>query len=160
MDIYDKSGRLIGYVNSNHISKTPLEDTGQVGEGKRDEWLRDLAQRSTKENLNVEKARAVVEAEVATSRHLGAGAATTKSEGLLACDPAVRSDFDRLKRLRDEAWELDRRFLRRAKHGPYQVLLDVLRRAAKASERHHVKNADSYLEFMRSRYPWADTKTS
>jgi len=56
MDIYDKNGRLIGYVNPTHISKTPLEDTRQVGDRKREEWLRALAQRSAKENWDVEKA--------------------------------------------------------------------------------------------------------
>jgi len=62
MDIYDKDGRVIGYVNPVHISKTPLEETRQAGERKREEWLRDLARRSVKENWDAQKARSMVEA--------------------------------------------------------------------------------------------------
>jgi hypothetical protein len=55
MDIYDKEGSLIGYANPVHISKTPLEETRQAGERRREEWLCDLARRSAKENWDDEK---------------------------------------------------------------------------------------------------------
>jgi hypothetical protein len=152
MDIYDKDGRLIGYVNPVHISKTPLEETRQAGERKREEWLRDLARRSAKENWDAQKARSMVEAQIAGSPHLGAGATAAKSEGLLACHPAVRSDFDRLKRFRDEAWERDRTFLKRVKYGQSQLLIDVLRRASRPRERQYVTTTDAYLSFMHNRY--------
>ena len=77
---------------------------------------------------------------------------TAKSEGRRACSPAVRLEFDRLKRLRDEAWERDQQFLRRAKHGPYQLLIDILARQEKTSERHYVTDVDTYLQFMRREY--------
>jgi YD repeat-containing protein len=152
MDIYDKDGRLIGYVDPAHIRGHPLEETRQAGERKREEWLRDLARRSAKENWDTKRAREVVEAEVTASRHLLTGAATAVTEGCRACHPAVRSDFDRLRRLRNEAWELDRKFLRRAKHGPYQLLVDILRRQQSTNERHHVATVEAYLPFMRKEY--------
>jgi hypothetical protein len=152
MDIYDKDGRLIGYVNPVHVSKTPLEETRQAGDRKREEWLRNLARRSAKENWDNKKTRSMVEAEIAASPHLGSGATAAKSEGLLACHPAVRSDFDRLMRLRDEAWERDQAFLRRVKHGPHQLLVDVLRRASITHECQYVTTTDTYLKFMRNQY--------
>jgi hypothetical protein len=152
MDIYDKNGQLIGYVDPAHVQRHPLEETRQVGERKREEWLRELAQRSASENWDIKKGRQIVEAEVAASPHLAAGAAAVLSDGRRACHPAVRSDFDRLRGLRDEAWDRDRGFLRRAKHGPYQLLVDILGRQQTASERHHVATADTYLAFMGIEY--------
>jgi hypothetical protein len=152
MEIYDKDGRLIGHVNPVHISKTPLEETRQAGDRKREEWLRDLPRRSAKENWDNKKACSMVEADIAASPYLGSGAVAAKSEGLLACHPTVRSDFDRLGRLRDEAWGRDRTFLRRVKHGPHQLLVDVLRRASRTRECQYVTNTDMYLTFMYNRY--------
>jgi YD repeat-containing protein len=86
MDIYDKDGRLIGYVDPAHIQRHPLEETRQRGDRKREEWLGGLAQRSARENWDEQKARQVVEAEVAASPHLRKGAATTISEGCRASD--------------------------------------------------------------------------
>jgi hypothetical protein len=152
VEIYDKQGRLIGYVNPAHISKAPLDETRQAGERKREEWLRDLARRSHKENWDAEKASVVVEQEIAATPNLRSGATAAKSEGLIACNPAVRSDFDRLQRLRNDAWELDSSFFRRVKHGPSQLLIDVLRRQSKASERQHVATVQAYLDFMHKKY--------
>ena len=152
MEIYDKEGRLVGYVDAAHIQRHPLEETRQAGERKREEWLADLARRSAKENWDAKKACSVVEAEVAASPHLLSGASAAKSEGLLACDPAVRADFDRLRRIRNEAWDRDRSFLRRVKRGPQQLLVDVLRRASRTNERQHVATTDDYLKLMHTRY--------
>lgn len=154
MDIYDKSGRLIGYVDPVHVQRHPLEETRQAGDRKREEWLRDLAKRSVSGNWEDEERRKIVEDEVKTSPHLNSGAMAAKSEGLLACHAAVRSDFDRLQRLRDEAWERDRPFFRRVKHGPHQLLVDVLRRASRAHERQYVATIDDYLQYMHKQYKW------
>lgn len=153
MEIYDRQGRLIGYVNPAHISKAPLDETRQAGERKREEWLRGLARRSDKENWDAAKARGVVESEVAATHNLGPGATAAKSEGLIACHSAVRSDFDRLERLRNDAWELDTSFFRRVKHGPSELLIDILRRQSSARERQHVTTAQVYLDFMHKKYP-------
>jgi hypothetical protein len=115
---------------------------------------RDLAQRAVKGNWSAEDARQIVEAEVAASPNLRKGAATAISEGRLASDPAVRSGFDRLHHLRDEAWARDRDFLRRIKHGPSQLLIDILRRQQSPSQCCHVATVDSYLSFMREEYKY------
>ncbi|HEY2539744.1 MAG TPA: hypothetical protein VGI28_09665 [Stellaceae bacterium] len=150
MEIYDANGQLI--ARSSDVSKTPLDETRQAGERKREEWLLDIAKRSRSEGWGIEKAREIVDAEINATPNLRAGAVAARSEGLLACDSSVRSEFERLQQLRDEVWRLDQDFLKRVKHGPSQLLIDILRRQSRDNERKYVATTDTYLDFMHWQY--------
>jgi hypothetical protein len=154
MEIYDKAGRFIGYVLQSSVSKTPLEDTRQVGERKREQWLREIARRSLQEKWTYGKAKQVISEEIKSSN-----LSTAKSQGnaiseaMLAADGSVRGDFDRLVEVRDESWQRETNFVRRVRHGPSQVLVDLLRRQSREDERTHAASADAYLRYLHRTFP-------
>jgi hypothetical protein len=49
-------------------------------------------------------------------------------------------------------WNRDQHFLPGVKHGPHQLLIDILGRQQSSSQRRHVATVDAYLSFMREKY--------
>lgn len=160
MEIYDRAGVLIGYVRQSDVSQKPLENTHQVGDRKREQWLQDLAYRSFSGRWSPTQIKLCVSEEVDSSPHLSTNNSRSgaRSEGLLAASAIVRGEFDRLRSIRDEAWDSEKDFLRRVKHGPHQLLVDILRRQANGTERANVQSAVTYLAFMHRQYGAWPTK--
>jgi hypothetical protein len=134
----------------------PLAQTRLAGDRKREEWLIEVANRSSKEIWSRERAKIEVLKAVAKAL-IGRNITTEKSheivvsEGLLAARPEVRDHVPRLISLRDEAWNKDPNFLRAALHGPSQMLVDLMRRQRRPNERHHAATVDAYLAYLRRR---------
>jgi hypothetical protein len=131
-----------------------LTDTRQKGERKREEWLADFAKRSVAEDWTIDAARAkasseVVEAEMVGNLKNEAAKANVIRDGVLAAHPDVRNHFNRLVKIRDELWNSEPDYLRSTLHGPSQILVELMRRQKKPSERHHTKSAADFLEYLR-----------
>jgi hypothetical protein len=153
MEIYDKAGNFVGHALQSNISKTPLEETRQVGERKREQWLEDIARRSHAGRWTADQARNIVSEEVRNSNLSTAKSRENGiSEAMLAADPHVRGQFAQLVRVRDESWQREPEFLRSVRHGPSQVLVDLMRRQSRSAERQHAQSADAYLKYLHRKF--------
>ena len=135
----------------------PLVQTRVAGERKREEFLMGIAGQGSREAWSRERAEneirkaattAIFADHIKTERSF----ANLVAEGMLAADPAVRDHVPRLIALRDEIWSKDPEFLRSALHGPSQILIDLMRRQKRPSERHHTASAAAYLAYLRRRF--------
>jgi hypothetical protein len=153
MEIHDKAGNSIGYVLQSNVSKTPLDETRQVGERKREQWLQDIASRSVERKWTRDQARKVILEKVThsnlfTPRSRECGI----SEVMSAANSEVRGHFSRLVNVRNESWRREADFLRRVRHGPSQVLVDLLRRQSRSTERPFAASADAYLGYLHQKF--------
>jgi hypothetical protein len=75
-------------------------------------------------------------------------------DGVLAAHPAVRDHFSRLMMIRDELWQMEPDYLRRTLHGPSQILIELMRRQKKPSERYYANSAADFFRYLRKyRFP-------
>jgi hypothetical protein len=135
----------------------PLLQTRLAGDRKREEWLAEIAEQSSREAWNRDKAenevrKAAIKAIFADHITTESSFANLVAEGTLATDPAVRDHVPRLIALRDAIWGNDPDFLRDVLHGPSQTLVDLMRRHKRASERHHTASVEAYLTYLRRRF--------
>ena len=136
---------------------SPLVQTHQRGDRRREEWLEDLAHQSAREGWSLEKAE--IEVRKAAEKAVFAGNLNTQksfdnvvAEGRLAAHPDIRDHVPCLIALRDEAWARESAFLRNILHGPSQILVDLMRRQRDAGERQHTKSVAAYLAYLRQRF--------
>jgi hypothetical protein len=131
-----------------------LTDTRQKDERKREEWLDALATQSAAERWTKKTALAKAKLgvnEAAKTGHLKSENAMTTavSEGTLAAHPDVRDHLNRLVKIRDELWKNHPDYIRCTLHGPHQLLIELMRRQKKPSERHHAQSAANFLKYLR-----------
>ena len=131
-----------------------LTDTRLEGDRKREEWLTDLAKRSATERWTKETAQTMARLDVDKAAEIGHlksknAMTTATSEGTLVAHPDVRDHFNRLVKIRDALFQNNPDYIRRTLHGPHQLLIELMRRQKKPSERHHTKSAEDFLEYLR-----------
>lgn len=139
-------------------SKKPLLQTRVRGERLRERFLIDFAQKAAKNNWDegqcaVEALREAVAPLIARKFLSERSVDTLAREARLIGHPDVRDNVPRFLVLRDEVWNLQREFLRKALHGPSQILIDIAKRHERPDERNNVVNAEAYLSYLYQRFP-------
>ncbi|WP_419729207.1 hypothetical protein [Lichenicola sp.] len=138
-------------------SKKPLLQTRVSGERYRERFLIGFAQKSARNNWDedqcADEARREAIAPVIAQKLRSAGTvATLISQARLIGHPDVRNQVPRFLALRDEVWDLQRKFLKAAFHGPSQIFIDIGVRYARPGERDNVVNAKAYLRYLQIRF--------
>ena len=135
------------------MTASPLAETRLAGQRKREEWFEQLAHESHLFQWNEAQITAAVMAAVQTAVAAGNIRKTSAlseliRQGQLVAHPDVRADFDRLRKLRDAVWTVNRPLARAVLHGPSQLLIDILQQQKVAHSRHRVAGADAYIRHL------------
>ena len=138
------------------VSISPLSETRQKGDRRRERWLAELASCSLLEAWTPERVAVEVRNRVNSGvavGHLKADRSinTTIHEGCLAGHPDVRSHFHRLIQMRDRIWAAHSDLVRSIVHGPSQLLVDMCVAQKKQHLRHYLSSDAAYVQHLQNR---------
>jgi hypothetical protein len=131
----------------------PLEQTHPRGVRQLEEWMLTVSTHSKQHNLIITDIKSFVTDSFLKARSYVDGLAESTrarriEEGCLAASPEVRKHFPRLREMRDRIWATHRTFLRVKRHGPQQILNDLMRIQRHPARRRYAASGIAYLAYL------------